>query len=171
MPQLWTPWRMPYISRKRSGDHKNGCLFCRILARPQDDAEHEVFARSTHSFALLNRYPYTFGHSMVVPYAHVSTPEDLPPEALQDMTLMTNRVMRALRHIADPPAFNIGANIGAEAGAGIAAHYHFHVVPRWPGDANFMVAIGDTQTVPDTLANIHRRLCEAWRELYGDAEA
>ena len=171
MPQLWTPWRMPYISSKRTGNYKAGCLFCRIQARPEDDARQTVFARSTHSFALLNRYPYTFGHSMVAPYAHVSTPEDLPPEALQDMTLMTNRVMRALRHIANPPAFNIGANIGAEAGAGIAAHYHFHVVPRWSGDANFMVAIGDTQTVPDTLANIHGRLCAAWQELYGDAEA
>ena len=170
MPQLWTPWRMPYISRKRSGDYQDGCLFCHIKARPADDAQRLVFARSTHSFALLNRYPYTFGHSMIVPFAHVSTPEDLPPAALTDMTLMSNRVMRALRHIADPPAFNIGANIGAEAGAGIAAHYHFHVVPRWPGDANFMVAIGDTRTVPDTLANIHGRLRDAWLALYGEAD-
>lgn len=167
MNQLWTPWRMAYIKDKRKDKYASGCLFCAIAARPDDGAGSEVFARSSHSFALLNRYPYTFGHSMIVPFQHVATPEDLPAEALADMALMTNRVMRTLREIADPPAFNIGANIGAAAGAGIAAHYHFHVVPRWPGDANFMATIGATQTVPDTLDNLQRKIKAAWQELYG----
>ncbi len=167
MKQIWTPWRMEYIAGKRHGAYDTGCLFCELSAHSADDAKSSVFARSAHTFALLNRYPYTFGHSMIVPYAHVSSPEDLPGAALADLSLMTNRVMRALREIADPPAFNIGANIGAAAGAGIAAHYHFHVVPRWPGDANFMVSIGDAQTVPDTLANIHKKMLAAWQSLYG----
>lgn len=167
MEQIWAPWRMEYISDKRRDKYKSGCLFCEISAATTDNAKFLAFARSTHTFALLNRYPYTFGHSMIVPYQHLATPEEMSTAALADLALMTNRVMRALREIADPPAFNIGANIGSAAGAGIAAHYHFHVVPRWPGDANFMVAIGDTQTVPDTLANIHEKMQSAWLELFG----
>lgn len=103
---------------------------------------------------------------MIVPYKHAASPEELPTAALTELAVMTNRVMRVLREIADPPAFNLGANIGAAAGAGIASHYHFHVVPRWPGDANFMVTTGGTQTVPDTLANIHSRMQATWKDLY-----
>ena len=166
MNHLWTPWRMDYIGRKRDGISRDSCLFCDISAQPEGDLKAGVIARSSFAFVVLNRYPYTFGHTMIVPYKHVSSPEDLPPAAQTDLTRLTNRVMRVLREIAQAPAFNIGANIGAAAGAGIAAHYHFHVVPRWPGDANFMVTVGGTQTVPDTLANIHGRMQAAWKELY-----
>ncbi len=166
MNHLWTPWRMKYIGDKRKGEYLDDCIFCKKSSQPADDDSDNIIARSSHTFALLNRYPYTFGHTMIIPFEHVSSPEELPTAALTDLMVMTNRIMRVLREIADPPAFNIGANIGAAAGAGIAAHYHFHVVPRWPGDANFMVAVGGTQTVPDTLANIHGRMQSAWNELF-----
>ena len=126
-----------------------------------------LIARSSHNFALLNRYPYTYGHVMIVPYEHVSSQEDMSTAALTDLMVTTNRTMRVIRSLANPAGFNIGANIGEAAGAGIAAHYHFHVVPRWPGDANFMVTVGGTQTVPDTLSNILERMQAAWSEIYG----
>ncbi len=157
---------MEYISDKRTGEYLDSCIFCKICSQPADDDSASVIARSSHTFALLNRYPYTYGHAMIVPHEHVSSPEDLPVAALTDLAVMTNRVMAVLRTIANPPAFNIGANIGAAAGAGIASHYHFHVVPRWPGDANFMVTVGGTQTVPDSLANIHQRMQASWKELF-----
>lgn len=158
---------MEYVGAKRGGGSQDACLFCAIGMQPAADDRDTVIARSVHSFALLNRYPYTFGHTMIVPLAHVSTPEDLPAAALNDITAMSNRVMRVLREVADPPAFNIGANIGPAAGAGIASHYHFHIVPRWPGDANFMVTVGGTQTVPDTLANIQQKMRATWSDLFG----
>ena len=170
MNHLWTPWRMEYIGDKRKGEYLDNCIFCKLCSQPAADDSDIIIARSSHMFALLNRYPYTYGHAMIVPFEHVSSPEDLPTAALTDLMVMTNRVMRVLREIADPPAFNIGANIGAAAGAGIASHYHFHVVPRWPGDANFMVAVGNTQTVPDTLANIQARMRAAWIELFAAPE-
>ena len=103
---------------------------------------------------------------MVVPYEHVPSQEDMTTEALTDLMVMTNRIMRVVREYANPPAFNLGANIGEAAGAGIAAHYHFHIVPRWGGDANFMSTIGDTRVIPDTLDNTYNDLRIIWNNLY-----
>ena len=157
---------MDYVGDKGKDERHGSCIFCQLNSSKAADGGTSVIARSSHSFAVLNRYPYTYGHTMIVPFEHVSSPEDLQTAALSDLAVMTNRVMRVLREVADPPAFNIGANIGVAAGAGIAAHYHFHVVPRWPGDANFMVTVCGTQTVPDTLANIHQRMHDSWKELF-----
>ncbi len=164
MRQLWAPWRMDYIRGKGKGD---SCVFCQMAAAPAADVERRVIARSRHTFAALNRYPYTYGHTMVIPYEHLASPEDLSAASLADLMLMSNRVMRALREIAEPPAFNIGANIGAAAGAGIASHFHFHIVPRWDGDHSFMECIGGTRTVPDSLSNIATEMGAAWQRLYG----
>ena len=164
MNQLYTPWRMEYIKRDRG---HGGCVFCEIAALSGESSERQVIARSSHCFAVLNRYPYTYGHSMVVPYAHLSTPEDLPVEAQADISLMTNRLLRLLREIANPEGFNIGANIGPAAGASVAAHVHYHIVPRWTGDANFTATIGGIQTIADTLPNIQAQMREKWAELYG----
>lgn len=158
---------MEYVGKKETSAASDSCIFCEISSQPESDSGAFVVARSSSCLAVLNRYPYTFGHTMVVPVAHISTPEELPNATLTDLSVMANRIMRVLRTVADAPAFNIGANIGAAAGAGIASHYHFHVVPRWPGDANFMVTVGGTQTVPDTLANIHERMQTGWMELFG----
>lgn len=165
MNQVWAPWRMAYIKGKSKGF--DSCIFCQFAQEREDDLRQHVIARSAHTFATLNRYPYTYGHTMVIPYAHVASTEDLNPETLADLSLMTNRVMGALREIADPPAFNIGANIGAAAGAGIAAHFHFHIVPRWNGDHSFMECIGGTRAVPDTLSNLSEQMRAAWEQLYG----
>lgn len=164
MEHLWTPWRMAYIK----GEKKpvTGCVFCHKSEHPEHDATEHVIARSTHTFATLNRYPYTNGHVMIVPYEHISSQEDMTTEALTDLMIMTNRLMRVLRDYANPPAFNLGANIGEAAGAGIAPHYHFHIVPRWGGDANFMTTVGDTRIIPDTLDNTYRDLKAGWDNLY-----
>ncbi len=164
MKQLYSPWRMNYI---KGGPRKDGCIFCEMVQRADDAGETLLVARSAHNYAVLNRYPYTFGHLLIVPYVHLSSPELMPAEALTDLALMTNRVLRVLREIVAPDGFNIGANIGSAAGASIAAHYHFHIVPRWNGDANFMTSIGETRTIPDTLPSIQRQLRDKWEELYG----
>lgn len=168
MNQIWAPWRMDYIKGKGKG--LDACVFCQAAQQPEDDLARHVIARSAHTFAMLNRYPYTYGHVMVIPYAHVPSTEDLNPETLADLTLMTNRAMGALREIADPPAFNIGANIGAAAGAGIAAHFHFHIVPRWNGDHSFLECIGGARAIPDTLPNLAEQMRRAWEQLYGPTQ-
>jgi ATP adenylyltransferase len=129
------------------------------------DHETLVGARSAHVYVVLNLYPYNNGHVMVVPYEHVASQEDLPIEALTDLMVTVNRAMAVLRQLYHPTAFNLGANIGAAAGAGIAAHYHFHIVPRWGGDANFMSVVGETRVIPDTLANTHQAMVSLWQEL------
>lgn len=164
MDHLWTPWRMAYIR----GEKKpvEGCIFCNKI-NAQDD-EEQIVARSQHVYVTLNLYPYNNGHVMVVPYAHVDTQEALPTEALTDLMLTTNRALAALRRLYNPQAFNLGANIGAAAGAGIAEHYHFHIVPRWAGDVNFMSTVASTRVIPDSLENTYRELRAVWQELYGD---
>jgi len=142
-----------------------GCILCAKFAR-EDDEEH-VVARSQYVYLALNRYPYNNGHLMVVPYQHVESQESLPVEALTDLMVTTNRALAALRKLYNPPAFNLGANLGEAAGAGIADHYHFHIVPRWPGDANFMTVVGNTRVIPDSLDNTYRELKAIWHELYG----
>ena len=155
---------MEYIQRKGSAD--NFCLFCSLADAKVGAADETIIARSKHCFSLLNRYPYTYGHCMVVPFAHLSSPEEMTSAALTDQMTMVNRLMRVLREVATPQGFNIGANIGAAAGAGIASHYHFHVVPRWAGDANFMATIGETQTIADTLPGIAETMRAGWAALY-----
>jgi ATP adenylyltransferase len=162
MDHLWTPWRMAYI---RSDKQADGCVFCNLAADVNN--ETQVIARSQHVYVTLNLYPYNNGHVMVVPYEHIQTQESLSTEALTDLMLTVNRCLAALRKVYHPAAYNIGANIGAAAGAGIAEHYHFHIVPRWSGDANFMSVVGETRVIPDTLENTYRELKAAWTELYG----
>lgn len=149
------------------GDKKlvEGCILCNKVAGA-DDAEY-VVAHSQYVFLTLNLYPYNNGHLMVVPYEHVDSQEALPVEALTDLMVTTNRAMAALRKVYNPPAFNLGANIGKEAGAGIAEHYHFHIVPRWPGDTNFLAVVGNTRVIPDSMENTYRELKTAWQALYG----
>jgi ATP adenylyltransferase len=134
-----------------------------------DDAEH-VIARTQYTFVALNRYPYNNGHLMIVPYEHVATQEILSTEALTDMMVTINRALAVLRAAYKPSAFNLGANIGAAAGAGIADHYHFHIVPRWQGDSNFMSVVSNTRVIPDTLDNTYRELKAQWQQLFGDSK-
>jgi ATP adenylyltransferase len=154
MKTLWSPWRMKYIiGQVKSED----CIFCRAL-KQEDGPENLVVWRGKFSFIILNLYPYTNGHSMVVPYEHRDTLEDLDSEVRAEMMELITALMRSLRSIYNPQAFNIGANIGAAAGAGIAAHVHLHVVPRWNGDTNFMSTVGETRVVSEVPAETYRRL-------------
>lgn len=163
MDHLWTPWRMSYIR----GEKKpvSGCIFCNKIAA--NDETEQIVARTEHVYVTLNRYPYNNGHLMVVPYEHIESQEALSPDALTDLMLTINRALAALRRLYNPAAFNLGANIGAAAGAGIAEHYHFHIVPRWPGDSNYMTTVASTRVIPDTLDNTYRELRIIWQELYG----
>ncbi len=155
---------MEYIkgARERGGD----CIFCVMgTGAAAADGELVVF-RSSHTFVALNKYPYSYGHVMIIPFDHLPSQEDLDMETLSDLVVQTNRSLRALRELANPDGFNIGANIGAAAGAGIAAHYHFHVVPRWHGDANYMSSVAQTRLIPDTLDNVQRDLKKIWGDLF-----
>ena len=160
MENLWTPWRMKYIS----GDSNPGgeCVFC---ASPKiaDGPSNLIVHRGENVFAILNRFPYTTGHLMVVPFLHVPSIEDLAPATRTEMMEMVNSALGVLRTVYHPDGFNVGINMGSAAGAGIAEHAHIHIVPRWGGDTNFMSTIGETRVLPEELEESFKRISAAWR--------
>ncbi|ANC30105.1 HIT family protein [Isoptericola dokdonensis] len=160
--RLWTPHRMVYIGGqdKPADDTPAQCPFCRIPAG--DDESGLVVARGRACYALLNLYPYNGGHLMVLPYRHVSDYPDLTDAETSELAAMTQTAMRVLRAVYAPAGFNLGMNQGEAAGAGIAAHLHQHVVPRWTGDANFLPVVGRTKALPELLADTRARLAAAW---------
>ena len=151
MDHLWSPWRYRYVSEKGPQE----CIFC---AQKSDHILH----RAEKNFVLLNLYPYTSGHLMIAPYAHVPTLSECEPSALQEMMLLAQRAEAALRKVYSPSGFNVGLNIGSSAGAGIAGHIHMHVLPRWPGDANFMTTIAETRVIPEDLETTYAKLLAAF---------
>lgn len=166
MQRLWTPHRMAYIKGEGKSGHEAGtgqCPFCRIIT--MDDAEGLVIARGGTVYAVLNLYPYNPGHLMVVPYRHVADYPDLTTEETAELATFTQRAMLAARRAAAPHGFNIGINQGVIGGAGIAAHLHQHVVPRWGGDVNFMPVIAGTKVLPQLLSETRTLLVDAWKEL------
>ncbi|HWQ45438.1 MAG TPA: HIT domain-containing protein [Longilinea sp.] len=158
MEQLWSPWRMQYI---QNGNPISGCVFCEA-AKLADGMENLIVHRGQLAFVILNRYPYTSGHVMVVPFEHRSTYEDLPAGTRAEMMELLAQATTVLRKVYKPGGFNVGANLGNVAGAGIADHVHFHIVPRWAGDTNFMSTVGDVRVIPEDLADTYRRICECW---------
>ncbi|MCC6190030.1 MAG: HIT domain-containing protein [Anaerolineales bacterium] len=160
MQQLWSPWRMPYLRGTDSGNPA-GCIFCDLPAQDAD-ADNFIVRRGRHVYVILNRYPYNNGHMMIVPYAHVPSFEQLDAPALAELMALSNETLAALRNMYHPQAFNLGANIGAAAGAGIADHVHMHVVPRWAGDTNFMATVAGTRVIPEDLAETYRLACQHW---------
>ncbi len=153
MKRLWTPWRIPFIR----GEKPRECIFCQ-KARATSDRENYVLARGARSFVLLNTYPYTSGHLMVAPYEHSANLVELASETTTEMLELTKRSIKALTKAYRTESFNVGMNLGAAAGAGIADHLHLHVVPRWQGDSNFMPVVGDTRLLPETLELTYDRL-------------
>ncbi|WP_248293852.1 HIT domain-containing protein [Actinoplanes sp. TBRC 11911] len=141
-------------------DAPSGCPFC--LAPQAPEGESLVVARGESVYAVLNLYPYNPGHLMTVPYRHVADYTDLTGEETVELAEMTRTAMRVIRSVSSPHGFNLGMNQGAVAGAGIAAHLHQHVVPRWGGDANFMPVIGRTKVLPELLADTRIMLAKAW---------
>ncbi len=158
MDYLWSPWRMHYISNKLDEPQ---CVFCHACEQDKDE-EYLILHRGKTAFVILNRFPYTSGHLMVLPYEHRSSYEDLNAETRAEMMELINTATRVIRAVYQPHAFNLGANIGEDAGAGIAAHFHIHLVPRWRGDSNFMTVTAGTRVLPEDLAVSYRRLREAW---------
>jgi ATP adenylyltransferase len=138
-----------------------GCIFC-LAAEAEADDENLIFSRGHHTFMILNRYPYTSGHVMCVPYAHVNRLHALKVEARAEMMEMVNRATQVLQNVYQPDGFNVGLNLGEMAGAGIAEHIHFHVVPRWGGDTNFISTVGETRILPEALDVTLRRVKAAW---------
>jgi ATP adenylyltransferase len=140
-------------------DHEKSaeCVFCRAV-RQVDGTDNLVVLRGETAFVILNRYPYTSGHVMIVPFEHEPSFENLNASTRAEIMELMNAMMINLRAIYAPPAFNVGANIGEAAGAGIAAHVHLHVVPRWAGDNNFMATIGETRVLPEALPDSYRRI-------------
>jgi ATP adenylyltransferase len=147
MDFLWTPWRYAYVS---TAGKPAACVFCDAPKLGNDDQARIVF-RGQHCFIILNTYPYTAGHVMVVPYAHLDELSKLPVEAATEMMALSQRVESVLRELYHPDGINLGMNIGKAAGAGIAGHIHMHVLPRWVADANFMSVVGETRLLPETL--------------------
>jgi ATP adenylyltransferase len=147
---------MKYIETSHKDE---GCVFCN--AQTKTDSETNLVAfRGDHAFVILNLYPYTSGHLMVVPFEHIATLEELNPVTRAEMMELTSQCMSVLRKIYRPQAFNMGANIGEAAGAGVPGHVHIHIVPRWGGDTNFMSTLGETRVLPEAIEDTYRRVRE-----------
>ena len=159
MEYLWSPWRMKYMENSKV----EGCIFCMAQAM-EDGAENLIAYRNEHSYVILNRYPYTSGHLMVVPYNHIPNFEELDPPTRAEMMELTTRSMTVLRKIYRPPAFNMGANIGEAAGAGVIGHVHVHIVPRWAGDTNFMSTVGEARVLPELLEDTYVRIRKGFED-------
>ena len=163
MDYLWTPWRYHFVSQ---ASKDAGCIFCRA-AELGDDSRALIVHRARKNFIILNLYPYTTGHSMIVPFAHVPDLAACDGETLDEMMMLARRLQIALASIYHPQGFNLGMNLGRAAGAGVADHIHFHVLPRWTGDTNFMTTVAETRLEPEEVGvpyeKLHRALAETGR--------
>jgi len=153
MKHLWAPWRMPYIK----GEKHVGCILC---SKPKDtnDEENLILYRGEAGFVMMNLYPYNNGHLMISPYQHAASLEELPDETLSALILLMKKSIIVLREAFKPNGINAGLNLGSAAGAGIDDHMHFHIVPRWGGDTNFMTVVSDVRVVPESLEETYQEL-------------
>jgi len=159
MDHLWTPWRYAYITT--AGKAPN-CIFCE-LPKLGNDEQAQIVHRGQYCYVVLNTYPYTSGHVMVIPFAHLDELQKLPTEAANEMIALSQRMEGVLRRIYTPDGINLGMNIGKAAGAGVAGHIHMHVLPRWVADASFMSTVAETRVLPETLETTYRRIKEAMK--------
>jgi ATP adenylyltransferase len=157
LDHIWSPWRMEYIL----SDKKQECIFCQELSRP-DGPQNLIVHRGQRAFVILNRYPYTSGHLMVVPKDHKPSLEDLDAETRSEIMELTVKAMTVLREEYRPHGFNVGVNIGEAAGAGVLDHVHVHIVPRWSGDTNFMASLAGARVLPESLEDTYTRILKAW---------
>jgi ATP adenylyltransferase len=160
MDYLWTPWRYTYIKDAAKNER---CVFCDALEQG-DDRAALIVARAEKNFLILNRFPYTTGHVMIVPYAHIADLSATPAETLAEMMKLAQRLERALASVYRPEGFNLGMNLGRCAGAGVTGHLHLHVLPRWAGDSNFMTVVAETRVQPEDLATTFQKLRAALSE-------
>lgn len=159
MDILWNPWRYEYI---KSGDQKtadsNDCVFCKILKNPASDEEQFILHRAGFNFVILNIYPYISGHIMIVPYEHFADLDEAGKQTTDEMMDLAKKCQSILREVYQPNGMNLGMNFGKAAGAGVAEHFHMHILPRWIGDVNFMTSIGETRTIPEDLKTTYEKL-------------
>ncbi len=155
MEFLWSPWRYAYIAS--AGTPISACVFC-IGEDQTRDSERLVLYRGHHNFIILNMFPYTSGHLMIAPYAHIASIAESSADQTTEMMELAKRAITALKSEYRPEGFNVGMNLGLVAGAGVRDHYHLHIVPRWAGDANFMTVVGETRVLPEALPTTYERL-------------
>jgi ATP adenylyltransferase len=156
MDYLWTPWRYAYVT---GADQANGCIFCN--APKESDQKALIVHRGIQCYVILNTYPYTNGHVMIVPYAHLDELQKLPADTAQEMMSLSQRLEGVLRSLYRPDGINLGMNLGKAAGAGVAGHIHMHILPRWVADANFVSVIGETRVLPEALEVTWERIRQA----------
>ena len=161
MKRLWAPWRMKYIEQ---ADKTEGCIFCTLPAENKDE-EKLILHRGKTAFIMLNSFPYNNGHLMVAPFKHTADMQDLEDEELLEIQRLLRYAIRLLTETMHPDGFNIGVNLGLTAGAGVADHIHWHIVPRWNGDTNFMPVVADTKVLPDSLQSTYKKLKKKIEEL------
>ena len=154
MDYLWTPWRYAYVS---ATEKTTGCIFCDVV-KLGDDQKALIVHRAKHCYVILNAFPYTPGHVMVVPYIHLDELRKLPGDAANEMMALSQKMEDVLRELYRPDGVNLGMNIGKAAGAGIAGHIHMHVLPRWVADANFVSVVGETRVLPEMLQETWKRM-------------
>ena len=158
MEFIWSPWRMEYIQDDKQGEK---CIFCLALGKT-DNSENLIIAREQRVFTILNRYPYTTGHIMVVPILHEPAFENLDKDTSKELMLCTQKAIRILKKVYKPQGFNVGFNIGEAAGAGVLGHVHMHIVPRWIGDTNFMSTLATTRVLPESLEQTYLKIQKYW---------
>jgi ATP adenylyltransferase len=157
MDYLWTPWRYAYISAAAKTDGKScECIFCELPKLADEEAK--IVYRGKHCFIILNSFPYTSGHVMVVPFEHLDELQKLPEEVATEMMSLAQKTEGVLRGIYSPDGVNLGMNIGRAAGAGVAGHVHMHLLPRWVGDTNFMTVTGETRVLPEALEETYKKI-------------
>jgi ATP adenylyltransferase len=159
--RLWSPWRYDYINAgasNKEGEEAARCIFCSLQAEPQTDESNFVLHRAAHNYIVLNKYPYISGHLLIVPYAHIGELDAAPKVVTDELMDLTKRCQTALRETYRPNGFNLGMNLGRAAGAGVADHFHLHIMPRWIGDTNFMTTVGETRVHPEDLVTTYRKL-------------
>lgn len=162
MERLWAPWRMQYVS---GGTEKiEGCVFCKAPEFNQDKKYH-IIHRGKHNFVIMNKFPYNNGHVMVVPFMHTNDVLELPEDAWNELNRLVKTTIKAIRMVYNPHAINMGMNMGKAAGAGIEEHIHYHILPRWEGDTNFMPVIAQTKVISESMDAAWEKLKEAFNKL------
>jgi len=160
MDQLWAPWRLAYVAKDAPSREGDDCFICRGLAE-RDDRKNQIVQRTGRSVVLLNTYPYNNGHLLVAPRAHKGRMDELTPDELLDANEQIRRMVALLERLIKPDGFNIGINLGKVAGAGLPGHLHWHVVPRWHGDTNFMPVVADVKVIAQSLESLYQILVDS----------
>jgi len=165
MEKLWSPWRSQYIDSIKDKKGNEGCVFCQMIDLEVNEDSNLLIDKGEYTFTVLNLYPYNNGHLMVVPYRHTSEFSSITPEESSEIFQKLKIAEKALKIILSPEGFNLGANLGKVSGAGIDEHIHFHLVPRWNGDTNFMPVLGEVKVISQDLMETKKKLQETYKEL------